>query len=154
MHLKTKKIKKGTVESKKRVSNRKREKKAADKKKGVKQQKHIQKKASRCPPELDRDVLRVGRRRRSRRGSSLSCSLPPFTPWVVIAGCCVLRVTARFQGRALCWRLEGSQLRSESLEGSCFSLSYRVGLGQVSPTPIANKKKNMGQTFCKSLLRY
>ena len=94
---------------------------------------------------MDRDVLRVGRRRRSRRGSSLSCSLPPFTPWVVIAGCCVLRVTARFQGRALCWRLEGSQLRSESLEGSCFSLSYRVGLGRVSPTPTVDKKK---KKFC------
>ena len=101
-----KKIKKGTVESKKRVSNRKREKKAADKKKGVKQQKHIQKKASRCPPELDHDVrvwvvasvlvaavLAVGRRCcarccRSCRGSSLLAAVCSGSRVaVVVVGC-------------------------------------------------------------------
>ena len=157
-----KKIKKGTVESKKRVSNRKREKKAADRKKGVKQQKHIQKKSFKMPTRVGSRCSRLGRRlrarrRRSRRGSSLLCSLLPFMPWVVAAGSCVQRVTCGccrgwLQGPhlgsevALCvgaWRGRGLllQLHSESLEGSWFSLSYRVGLGRVSLTPTADKKK-------------
>ena len=150
------------------MSNRKREKKAADRKKGVKQQKHIQKKSFKMPTRVGSRCSRLGRRlrarrRRSRRGSSLLCSLLPFMPWVVAAGSCVQRVTCGccrgwLQGPhlgsevALCvgaWRGRGLllQLHSESLEGSCFSLSYRVGLGRVSPTPTANKKKKISAIF-------
>jgi len=93
------------------------------------------------------------------------CSSPPFALWVVAAmlvaavhavgrrcwllcaaghvwllSWLVVGVVDGFRGRAVCWSFEGSQLCSESLEGSWFSLSYRVGLGRVSPTPTADQK--------------
>ena len=60
------------------------------------------------------------RRRRSHRGSSLLAAVCRGVTRRCGVSWLVAGVAAGFRGRALCWSLEGSQLHSESLEGSCF----------------------------------
>ena len=125
-------------------------KKAVDREKGCQTAKTKLKKNKACAHHWvgSRCSLRVGCCRRSRRCSSL--------PWVVAAGCVLCAV-----GRAWVWGVAagcggrgwvpglwfllefGERLRSDSTlrgrGGLCFWLSYRVGLGRVSPTPTAGK---------------
>ena len=150
-----KKIKNGTVESKRGMSNRKTEKKAADIKKGCQAAKtkkrlwptHQYKSRSRfwvVFSVLVVAVRAVGRRCRAR---------PSFTSWVVAAGCCVQRVTRGwFRG----W-LQGSWLvpRSRCVEASRVAAAFwkvggvmvfikfpgRVGSGQ--PNSYRGQKKKI-----------